>query len=120
MDLLPTEPAAVGPLLYGGNTVPGLRIDGERLVGSRTIMRRLDTSRPSRRCCRRWATRLRARVLEAERWGDEVLQTVPRRLLDAAFLRDPRCMESYVGDAKMLMPRAADAPGDAADSEADG
>ena len=48
----------------------------------------------------------RARVLEAERWGDEVLQSVPRRLLDAAFLRDPACMESYAGDAKLPLPRA--------------
>jgi glutathione S-transferase len=43
--------------------------------------------------------------LEAERWGDEVLQSVPRRLLDAAFLRDPACMESYAGDTKMPLPR---------------
>ena len=28
-------------------------------------------------------------MLEAERWGDEVLQSVPRRILDVAFVRKP-------------------------------
>ena len=42
VDLLPMSQMLIGPLRYGGTTVPGLRIDGERLVGSRTIMRRLD------------------------------------------------------------------------------
>jgi len=93
--------------LYGGNTVPGLRIDGERLAGSRTIMRRLDTLAPEPPLLPPLSDAVsRARVLEAERWGDEVLQSVPRRLLDAAFLRNPRCMESYVGDAKLPMPPA--------------
>jgi glutathione S-transferase len=106
VDLLPLAQIALGPLLYGGSTVPGLRIDGERLAGSRTIMRKLDVlvadppllPPPSDAVAR-------ARVLEAERWGDEVLQSVPRRLLDAAFLRDPACMESYAGDTKMPLPR---------------
>jgi glutathione S-transferase len=49
---------------------------------------------------------LRARVLEAERWGDEVLQSVPRRLIDAAFLRNPAAIESYAGDAKLPLPRS--------------
>ncbi|MHB8243313.1 MAG: glutathione S-transferase family protein, partial [Solirubrobacteraceae bacterium] len=47
-----------------------------------------------------------ARVLEAERWGDEVLQAVPRRLIYAAFLRNPAAMEGYAADAKLPLPRA--------------
>ncbi len=42
IDLLPIVPVLLGPLRYGGTTVPGLRIDGERLAGSRTIMHRLE------------------------------------------------------------------------------
>jgi glutathione S-transferase len=30
---------------------------------------------------------------------------VPRRILDAAFLRNPACMESYAADAKLPLPR---------------
>ncbi|HEY8303983.1 MAG TPA: glutathione S-transferase N-terminal domain-containing protein [Solirubrobacteraceae bacterium] len=106
VDLLPLAQLAVGPLLYGGNTVPGLRIGKERLAGSRTIMRRLDALAPEPPLLPPPSDAVaRARVLEAERWGDEVLQSVPRRILDAAFLRNPACMESYAGDAKLPLPR---------------
>jgi glutathione S-transferase len=107
VDLLPMTQLAIGPLRYGGTTVPGMRIDGERLAGSRTIMRRLDTLAPEPPLLPPLTDAVaRARVLEAERWGDEVLQSVPRRILDAAFLRDPGCMESYAGDVKLPLPRA--------------
>ncbi len=107
VDLLPLTQLAIGPLRYGGSTVPGLRIDGERLAGSRTIMRRLDALAPEPPLLPPLSDAVsRARVLEAERWGDEVLQSVPRRLLDAAWLRDAKCMESYAGDAKLPLPRA--------------
>ena len=107
IELLPLAQLALGPLLYGGNTVPGVRIDGERLAGSRTIMRKLDLLVPEPPLLPPPSDAVaRARVLEAERWGDEVLQSVPRRLLDAAFLRDPACMEGYAGDAKLPLPRA--------------
>jgi glutathione S-transferase len=107
IDLLPLTQIATGPLLYGGTTVPGVRIEGERLAGSRTIMRKLDALRPNPPLLPPPSDSVaRARVLEAERWGDEVLQDVPRRLLDAAFLRDPGCMESYAGETKLPLPRA--------------
>jgi glutathione S-transferase len=103
VDLLPMSQLLVGPLRYGGTTVPGVRIDGERIVGSRTIMRRLDQLAPEPPLLP--ADReARERVLEAERWGDEVFQSVPRRVIDAAFLRGPRAMETYVGDAKLPLP----------------
>jgi glutathione S-transferase len=111
VDLLPLSQMMIGPLRYGGTTVPGLRVDGERLAGSRTIMRRLDTLVAEPPLLPPLSDAVaRARVLEAERWGDEVLQSVPRRLLDAAFLRNAACMESYAGDAKLPLPRAAMRP----------
>jgi glutathione S-transferase len=102
--MLPLTQMMVGPMLYGGMTVPGARIDGERIVGSRRIMRRLDELAPDPPLLPAGADR-RARVLEAERWGDEDFQSVPRRVLDAAWLRDAGCMESYAGDAKLPVPR---------------
>jgi glutathione S-transferase len=106
VDLLPLTQLAIGPLRYGGNTVPGLRIGSERLAGSRTIMRRLDALAPEPPLLPPLSDAVaRARVLEAERWGDEVLQSVPRRILDAAWLRDAACMESYAGNAKLPLPR---------------
>jgi glutathione S-transferase len=104
VDLLPMVQVAAGPLLYGGSTVPGIRIDRERLVGSRAIMRRLDEIAPEPPLLPA-DPQTRERVLEAERWGDETFQSVPRRILDAGFLRDPATIESYAGDAKLPLPR---------------
>jgi glutathione S-transferase len=106
VDLLPMTQLLVGPLRYGGNTVPGLRLNGERLVGSRAIMRRLDQLVPEPALLPPAGEPSYAQVLEAERWGDEVLQSVPRRLIDAAFLRNPAAMESYAADSKLPLPRA--------------
>lgn len=105
IDLLPMVQAAAGPLLYGGGTVPGMRIDGEKVVGSRAIMRRLDELAPEPPLLPA-DSETRERVLEAEQWGDEVFQSTPRRIIDAAFLRRPGAMESYVGDAKLPLPPA--------------
>jgi glutathione S-transferase len=106
VDWLPMTQLVLGPLLYGGTTVPGVRIDGERLAGSRTIMRRLDALSPEPPLLPPISDAVaRARVLEAERWGDEVLQSVPRRIIDAAFLRDAECLVGYAGDAKLPLPR---------------
>jgi glutathione S-transferase len=105
VDLLPMSQILVGPLRYGGATVPGMRADGERLIGSRAIMRRLDEIAPEPPLLPAPGDPSYARVLEAERWGDEVLQSVPRRILDVAFIRRPDTMESYAGDAKLPLPR---------------
>jgi len=109
-DLLPMTQMLIGPLRYGGPTVPGMRLDGEKLVGSRTIMRRLDELKPDPPLLPPPGDSRYARVLEAERWGDEVLQSVPRTIIDVAFLRRPLAMESYAGDAKLPMPQALRRP----------
>jgi glutathione S-transferase len=106
VDLLPLSQLLVGPLRFGGRTVPGMRIGGERLVGSIAIMRRLDELTPEPPLLPPAGESARAGVLEAERWGEQVLQSVPRRIIDAAFLRRPDTMESYAGDAKLPLPRA--------------
>jgi glutathione S-transferase len=110
VDLLPLSQIVIGPLRYGGGTVPGLRIDGERLVGSRAIMRRLDELVPEPALLPPAGTPAYAQVLDAERWGDEVLQSVPRRILDLAFLSNPEAMLSYAADAKLPLPKGLQRP----------
>jgi glutathione S-transferase len=110
VDLLPMTQMLIGPLRYGGTTVPGMRIDGERIVGSRTIMRRLDELVPEPPLLPPPGDKAYTRVLEAERWGDEVLQGSPRRILDVAFLRKPQAMGSYASDAKLPLPTALMGP----------
>src|SRR5579884_869718 len=104
--LLPIAPVLAGPLRWGGTTVPGMRLGSERLVGSRTIMRRLDTLSPEPPLLPPPSDPAHARVLEAERWGDAVFQSLPRRLIDAAFLRRPAAMESYAEGQKLPLPTA--------------
>jgi glutathione S-transferase len=110
VDLLPMSQMLIGPLRYGGATVPGLRLDGERLVGSRTIMRRLDALVPEPALLPPAEDPTYTKVLEAERWGEEVLQAMPRRIIDVAFLRMPRAMGSYAGEAKLPIPSALMGP----------
>ena len=110
VDLLPMTQMLIGPLRYGGPTVPGMRIDGEKLVGSRTIMRRLDELKPDPPLLPAAGDDGYTRVLEAERWGDEVLQGMPRRIIDVAFLRTPKAMGSYAGEAKLPIPSALMGP----------
>lgn len=104
VELLPLSPMVIGPLRYGGTTVPGMRVGGERVVGSRAIMRRLDALAPEPPLLPEPDDPAYGRVLEAERWGDEAFQSVPRRVIDAAFLRHPAAMESYAADAKLPLP----------------
>ncbi len=106
VDLLPMTQLLAGPLRYGATTVPGIRLGGERLAGSRSIMRRLDALVPDPPLLPAPGDPAYARVLEAERWGDEVLQSMPRRVIDAAFVRCPSAMESYAGDSTLPLPRA--------------
>jgi glutathione S-transferase len=106
VDLLPMSQLAIGPLRYGGTTVPGMRLGSERLVGSRAIMRRLDELVAEPALLPAQGDPRRERVLEAERWGDEVFQGVARRIIDAAFMRAPQAMGSYAAGAKLPLPTA--------------
>ena len=68
-------------------------------------MRRLDALAPEPALLPPLDDAARAKLLEAERWGDEVFQDVPRRILDVAFLRRPASMESYAAEEKLPLPR---------------
>ena len=64
---------------FRGGTVPALRIDGHRVQGSRRISRALDELRPEPALFPADPD-LRTAVIEAERWGEKLLQPVPRRI----------------------------------------
>ena len=73
------HPVALLGLGFRGVTVPALVIDGRRIQGSREISRALDELRPEPPLFPR-DPEARRRVEDAERWGEQVLQDVPRRL----------------------------------------
>jgi glutathione S-transferase len=86
-------------LRFGRRTVPGLVIDGERIGGSRPIMHRLDELVPEPRLYPD-----DPRVEEADRWGEEVLQPVPRRLTWWGLRRRPAAILSYAADSRLPFP----------------
>lgn len=73
------QPVVVRAMGFSGITVPALRIDGRRVQGSRQISRFLDDLGPSPPLFPSDPGE-RGAVEEAERWGEETLQGVPRRL----------------------------------------
>lgn len=103
IDRLPVIHRALGRVSYGARTVPALKLDGEAVVGSRAIMRRLDelVAEPALHPA---DDERRARVERAEEWGDEVLQPLARRLAWAVLKRVPRAAESFTEGANLPVP----------------
>ena len=85
--------------------MPALRLDGKRVQGTRAIAVALDALRPEPPLFPRDPAARRA-VSEAEAWGDEVYQPVPRRLVWAALRRDRSTMATYLEGAKLGRPGA--------------
>jgi glutathione S-transferase len=103
VNLLPgTHAAALRPLGFRGGTVPALKIDGRRIQGSRAISRALEEIQPEPRLFPA-DPELRIQVEEAERWGDDVLQGVPRRVT--------RCLTVIKPEMRVHMAREAGVPG---------
>ena len=104
VDLIPVVAKGVlRAARFPGITVPALILDGDRIQGTGAIARALDDAvaepalfpaDPSER----------ARVEAAERWGDEVLQPLARRVIWNILDRDPRGRRSYLEGARLGIP----------------
>ena len=81
-------------------TVPALRYDGDRVQTNREIARFLDRLKPDPPLFPADPER-RQLVEEAERWGDEVLQMVARRLALAASLHGRDAMFDRANDGRL-------------------
>jgi glutathione S-transferase len=104
MNLIPAFHKLVVRSHFDGTTVPALELEGERILGSRAILRRLEELRAEPRLIPADPA-LRARVEEAETWGDGEFQGLVRRIAWAGLSRDTGAMLSYAADAKMPLPR---------------
>ncbi len=101
VELLPPLHAALQRVRFGTRTVPGLVLEsGEKLSGSRTIMRRLEEIAPSPSLFPADVS-ARAEVERAEAWGDEVWQQVARRLVWQTLTRAPNAMVSYQDGSRL-------------------
>ena len=81
------HPPILRALGFPGGTVPALKLDGRRVQGSRAIARSLDEVSAERALFPAEPSRRRA-VEEAERWGEEELQPLPRRFFRWGLVRD--------------------------------
>jgi glutathione S-transferase len=107
VEILPPMHAALQRVRFGARTVPGLILDsGEKISGSRAIMRRLEELAPEPSLFPADPDAL-AEVQRAEEWGDEVWQPMARRLLWQTFTMHPRAMPSYQEGSRYPMPAFA-------------
>jgi glutathione S-transferase len=106
VDLPPVAHKAFQQALFGGGTVPGVTLDGRRILGSRPIVRALDARAPEPRLLPE-DREARQPIELAEGWGDEVLQPLVRRVLWSALRRAPAAMPSYSKGSSLRIPAPA-------------
>ncbi len=103
VDLMPmVSKGVVRALRFPQTTVPALKLDGRRVQGSMQIGRELERMEPEPALYPA-DTEKRAKVEEAEAWGDG-FQQKPRRFSWWAFKRNRPSMASYARGARMGVP----------------
>jgi len=91
---------------FRGGTVPALRSDGRRIQGTTSISRFLDELCPEPRLFPQEPA-ARRRVEEAEAWGANVLQDVPRRFFRWALVREPGVLRLLARANRIPLPGLA-------------
>lgn len=104
-EWLPPLHAPMQLAMTGKRTVPSLKIDGENVSGSRAIMHRLDEIAPEPALYPA-DPESRAKVEEADRWGDEIFQPIARELIWAGAVHRPDALVSYGQNSRLPVPGA--------------
>jgi len=105
--LLPgLHPALLRTRGFRGGTVPAIKIDGRKVQESRAISRALDELEPQPPLFPADPEK-RLEVEEAERWGDEVLQDVPRRIVRWMSVHRPETRVMIAREIGVPLPRFA-------------
>jgi glutathione S-transferase len=99
-------PALLRTRGFRGGTVPAMKIDGRRLQGSRVISRALEEAKPDPPLFPADPER-RREVEDAERWGDEILQDVPRRIVRWISVHRPESRVMIAREVGVPLPRFA-------------
>src|SRR3954454_11802558 len=95
-DLLPGASPILQLALFGRRTVPGLVVDGYKVSGSRLILRTLDGLKAEPRLYSGDPA-----VEEAERWGDDELQSAARWAIVYALKTNPAAGDSFLAGANV-------------------
>ena len=105
--LLPgLHPALLRTRGFRGGTVPAIKIDGRKVQESLAISRALDELEPQPPLFPADPEK-RLEVEEAERWGDEVLQDVPRRIVRWMSVHRPETRVMIAREIGVPLPRFA-------------
>ena len=99
-------PALLRTRGFRGGTVPAMKVDGRRIQGSTAISRELEQLKPDPPLFPA-APAQRQAVEEAERWGDQVLQDVPRRIVRWLAVHRPETKVMIAEDVGIPFPRFA-------------
>lgn len=103
-DLMPMVSRVVlRALAFPGVKVPSLRIDGRKISGSREISKALEEVQPTPPLFPSDPA-ARTEVEAAERWGDEDLQEMARRIAWWTLRRDRAPLRSFSEGAKLGIP----------------
>lgn len=104
-DLIPGAHRLLLVRLLGfrGSSVPALRIDGQRVLGTGAIARALEQQQPEPPLFPA-DPEPRRRVEDAERFGEEVVQQFPRHILWLALKRHPAAARSFLAGARLGFP----------------
>jgi glutathione S-transferase len=103
VDLPPLAHKLFLKALFGGSTVPGLVLDGRKILGSLHIIRALEERAPDPPLLPA-DPKERKSVQIAEGWGDEVLQPLVRRVIWSSLRRAPAAIPSYGEGSKLQVP----------------
>ncbi len=105
--LLPgLHPALLRTRGFRGGTVPAVRLDGRKVQGSRAISRALDELKAEPPLFPADPQK-RLEVEEAERWGDETLQDVPRRIVRWLSVHRPETRVMIAEEIGVPLPKLA-------------
>jgi glutathione S-transferase len=104
VEYMPPLHAPLMKLRFGDRHIPVLRLQGGEVVrGSRKIMQRLEAIQPYPEL---YPHDRIAAIEAAERWGDEVLQGLARRLMWTAIAGSPRALASFQAGSRLpSLPR---------------
>jgi glutathione S-transferase len=96
VDLIPGLSPILQMARFGRRTVPGLVVDGNRVSGSKLIMRALDGLEPEPPLYSGDPA-----ADEAERWGDDELQSAARWIVVYGLGKNPAAADSYTAGANI-------------------
>jgi glutathione S-transferase len=90
-------------LRFPGDRVPAMKVDGRKVQGSQQVSRELDALRPEPALFPSDPEQ-RAKIEEAERWGDVYFQEIPRKISWWALKRRKGDQASFLEGYRLGLP----------------